>query len=121
MLTFKDVLKLFFPFGWGILSLISVIVYLVVPDEPRWIASSAWLVSMIISILIFVHLWKYHRNISHKYNILPESNQQYVYYKICVSVLVCLATFIVSIYFWTSGVPGQYAGILYLYHASVYN
>eukprot|EP00483_Globobulimina_turgida_P009605 UN09624 len=105
-----DILKAFIPFGWGIFCFIGTIVYLAVPDTPRWVAASAWFISMIISFGFVIHIWNYHRSSRPaNYHVLPEANQRNVSIKLIVAVFVCVVTCIVSIIFWLSKKQEQYA------------
>ena len=105
-----DLLKVFVPFGWACTCLVAVVAYLAVPVSPRWIAASAWLVSMIISIGFVFHIWNYHRSSKPaNYRALPEPNQKNVTIKVIIATVVCVATLVLSIYFWSNNEPAEYA------------
>ena len=113
---FIDAVKLFVPFGWGIFCLIGVVGYLAIPHEPRWIASSAWFISMCISFGFTLHIWRYHRrNVPSNYYSLPEEDQRNVSIKLIIAIILTIVTLIMSIFFWASKDPSEYADASGLY------
>merc|ERR1719474_254042 len=57
-----------------------------------------------------VHIWNYHRfTLQKNYKELPEPNQKRVSIKLGMALIVCITTFIVSIIFWASKRPEEYA------------
>ena len=106
---FLDVLKLFFPIGWICFCIAGVIGYSL---RSRWIAASAWFVSMLISMGFVVHICYYHLHSNGQpsnYRALPEKNQRNVSIKLIIALIVCITTLIMSIFFWISGEPETYA------------
>lgn len=120
MSVVQDLMKIFFPFGWGIFCFVGTIGYLALPDTPRWIAASAWFISMIISFAFVIHIWRYHRsNKPSNYLVLPEVNQTHVSIKLIIAIVMVLVTFVMSIVFWASNKPEEY-GMLNISSFKIY-
>ena len=94
-----DLLKAFIPAGWALFSLVGFIGYLAIPDSPRANAAVAWAISMVLSLALTIHIWRYHRSTSGM-QIFAKTNQESVMGKIIVLIIVAMAMYITAIIYW---------------------
>ena len=94
-----DLLKALVPFAWAIFCFVGFIGYLAIPDDPRVNAAVAYLISMVLSIALLIHIWRYHRSTSGM-QIFEKTNQDSVNGKLIVLIIVGIAMYITSIVYW---------------------
>eukprot|EP01083_Nonionella_stella_P214546 772989_1 len=124
-----DLSRAFFPFVWSIFCFIGFIGYIAMPDSPKYNAAGAWLISMVLSIALLIHLWRFHRT-SSGMAVFAKMTQQSVNGKLMVVTLVAVSMYIAAIVYWIKddtvsdaiGYTGSWIicmiliGDLYIYH-----
>jgi len=88
-ITWKDVLKLIVPFGWGVTSLAAVVAY----GASYEISSTVFsFCSFAICAILFYDIWKYHRDNSYVALKSEQANTQWTTLKLCFAVAFAVLT-----------------------------
>ncbi len=120
-LTFGDFFMLMIPVGWMLISIMSVLSYVLVPDEPEWSSASVVSLSAISGIGLVFAIYEFHRHassyaIEENYNcedneemsfegkqilmiIRRETRKQYLKMHAVLSTIMAMASIASAIFF----------------------